>query len=244
MAKNYTWKALLRRNLLTKDVENDYIAEVSTTGKIIRNEEIAKAIKEQGSELHYETLLDVLNRGDQLRRRYLQEGHSVHSGVCHFAPRIAGSWVGTKSVFDPGKHKITIDAVPTTEMRAALEEVGVEVVGVQADGGARIDLVTDSFTGKTDGTISIHGDIIIEGEKIRIAPADKEELGVFLVAADGTEYKDYNPLVFNDPKRVVWRVPSPPAGAYTLKIKTQYSNGNTLLKAPRVITYWLPLTIK
>jgi hypothetical protein len=105
-------------------------------------------------------------------------------------------------------------------------------------------LVTDSFTGKTDGTITIYGDIIIEGEKIRIAPADKDGLGVFLVAADGTEYHDPNPLVFNDPKRIVCRVPSPPAGAYTLKIKTQYSNGNTLLKAPRVITYGLPLTIK
>jgi hypothetical protein len=33
MAKNYLWKVWLKLNLLTKEVENDYIAEVSTTGR-------------------------------------------------------------------------------------------------------------------------------------------------------------------------------------------------------------------
>jgi hypothetical protein len=32
MAKKAFWKVWLRRNLLTKDVENDYTAEVSTIG--------------------------------------------------------------------------------------------------------------------------------------------------------------------------------------------------------------------
>jgi hypothetical protein len=30
MAKKFTWKVWLRLNLLTKEVENDYVAEVST----------------------------------------------------------------------------------------------------------------------------------------------------------------------------------------------------------------------
>jgi hypothetical protein len=38
MAKKHTWKLWLRLNLLTKDVENDYVAEVSTTGKTLLNE--------------------------------------------------------------------------------------------------------------------------------------------------------------------------------------------------------------
>ena len=39
--KNYIWKIWLRLNLLTKDVDNDYVAEVSTVGNTVRNEDIA-----------------------------------------------------------------------------------------------------------------------------------------------------------------------------------------------------------
>lgn len=45
-------------------------------------------------------------------------------------------------------------------------------------------------------------------------------------------------LTQNDPKTVIARVPAELAeGTYTLRIVTQYSNSNTLLKAPRVIEY-------
>jgi hypothetical protein len=36
MAKNYLWKVWLKLNLLTKEVENDYVAEVSTRGRTLR----------------------------------------------------------------------------------------------------------------------------------------------------------------------------------------------------------------
>lgn len=38
------WKVWLKLNLLTKDVDNDYMAEVSTVGKTTRNEDIARRI--------------------------------------------------------------------------------------------------------------------------------------------------------------------------------------------------------
>jgi hypothetical protein len=68
-------------------------------------------------------------------------------------------------------------------MRAALKEVGVEVLGVK-DGGAYIGLVTDTATGLTDGTITPGDDILIEGDKLRIAP-DDDGLGVFFIDAAG-----------------------------------------------------------
>jgi hypothetical protein len=55
MAKKFIWKAWLRLNLLTKDVNNDYVAEVSTEGNTKHNEDIAKAIREEGSDLQIET---------------------------------------------------------------------------------------------------------------------------------------------------------------------------------------------
>jgi hypothetical protein len=243
-AKKFFWKVWLRLNALTKDIENDYIAEVSTIGKTLRNEDIARSIKDEGSELQYETLLDILNRADRQRIKKIQEGYSILTGVSHISPRVLGAWLGTVYRFDPEKHHITVDQTPSAELRAALDEVGIEVLGVK-DSGAIISLVTDAATGKTDGTITPDDDIIIEGEKIRIAPDDEAGLGVFFIGAQGEEWQVTHRLTENNPKKVIARVPSlPVANSYTLVIKTRFTkSASALLKEPRTLTYSLPLTV-
>jgi hypothetical protein len=243
-AKKHFWKVWLRLNLLTKDVENDYVAEVSTVGKTLRNEDIAESIKAEGSEFQPETLLDILNRADRLRVKKLQEGYSILTGISHISPRVLGTWLGTVHRYDPEKHRITADMSPSAELRAALEEVGVEVLGVK-DSGAIISLVTDVATGKTDGTVTSNDDIIIEGEKIRIAPDDEAGLGVFFVDMNGAETPVTHRFTQNDPKKVIARVPSSLWGGttYTLLIKTRFVHGTTLLKEVRTITYSLPITV-
>ena len=242
MAKKFTWKVWLRLNLLTKDVENDYVAEVSTTGKTLRNEDIAPAIKDEGSELQYETLLDILNHSDRLRRERIQQGYSVQTGVCHINPRVTGNWIGSAPHFDSNAHKITCDLTASAELHHALEEVSIDVLGVR-DSGARIGLVTDVTTGKTDGVITRGGDLIIEGEKIKIAPTGEEGLGIFFVLPNGDVVAVTDPLAQNDPKKIICRVPALEAGIYTLQIVTRYSNGTTLLKESRTIVYELPLNV-
>lgn len=49
MANTKFWKVWLKPNLLTKDVDNDYIAEVSTSKQTLRNEDIAQRIVTQFS---------------------------------------------------------------------------------------------------------------------------------------------------------------------------------------------------
>jgi hypothetical protein len=74
----FFWKVWLRLNLLTKDVDNDYIAEVSTAGKTsLRSTDIARRIKDAGSELKYEIILSVLDQGDRIIREQVQAGYSV-----------------------------------------------------------------------------------------------------------------------------------------------------------------------
>ena len=55
MANEYYWKVWLRPNLLTKDDDNDYIAEVLTQKDTLHNENIANAIIKEGSEIKYDT---------------------------------------------------------------------------------------------------------------------------------------------------------------------------------------------
>ncbi|GHT15111.1 hypothetical protein AGMMS4956_14370 [Bacteroidia bacterium] len=240
--KRFFWKVWLRLNLLTKDVENDYIAEVSTVGKTLRNEDVAAAIKEEGAEWQIESILDLLNRADRIRRHRVCEGYSVLTGLCHVSPRVLGNWIGASSAYDPAAHKITCDMSPAAELRANLEEVGVEVLGIK-DSGAFIGLVTDAATGKTDGTITANDDIIIEGDKIKVAPDGEDGIGVFFVAEGGTETVVTHRLLQNDPKKVMARVPALAAGTYTLKIVTKFSNNSTLLKEPRSITYGQALVV-
>jgi hypothetical protein len=244
MAKQFIWKLWLRLNLLTKDINNDYVAEVSTTGNTLHNEDIARHIVKGRSELRYETIVGILQERDTIVLETLLSGSSVQDGNIHLAPRITGNWEGITPHFDPEKHKITVDATPTGELRKALhEEVGIEILGVKADGGAAIGLVTDITTGKTDGTLTPDGDLVIEGEKIRIAPVDGDGLGIFFVDAGGTETPVTRPLTQNDPKKIVCRIPALTAGNYTLKIVTMFSSSSHLLKTPRTIIYANPLTV-
>ena len=234
--KRFFWKIWLKLNLLTPDVDNDYTAEVSTVGNTKRNEDIANAIIEDGSEIKYDTLFDILNRRDRIERRMLQEGNSVQTGNVRLAPRVSGSWIGSSANFDPTVHKLTFDATITNGLREALTEVGVEVLGIK-DSGAFIGLVTDTATGSTNGNITPNDDIMIEGGKLRIAPDGDPDLGIFFINSAGVASHVTRRLTQNDPKKVITRVPALPAGEYTLRIVTKFSNSTQLLKEARTIEY-------
>lgn len=235
------WKVWLKPNFLTKDVDNDYIAEVSTEKNTLRNEDISQRIVNEGSEIKYDTILSIIRQRDRIVRENLLLGFSVLTDVCQFTPRVLGSWIGSSAKFDPAIHKLTLDIILAAAMRKDLESVGVEVLGVK-DNIATIGLVTDTLTGKTDGSITINDDILIDGNKIKVV-GEGEEIGVFFVASDATVTKVTRRLTQNDPKTLIARVPALADGTYTLRIVTRFTSGNTLLKEPRTIEYERPLTV-
>jgi hypothetical protein len=243
MAKglSFIWKIWLRLNLLTHEVENDYIAEVSTTGNTIHNVEIATRIVKERSELRYETILSILEERDGIVREAIQNGSSVQDGVVHISPRVLGTWIGSDRTVDPSKHKNTVTITPTAELREALTHVKLEVLGVK-DNGAYIGLVTDSSTKATDGHITPSSIIVITGDKLRISPEDEEGLGVFFVDEAGANIP-VELISQNDPKKLTVLVPALASGTYTLQIITRFSNGTTVLKVPRTIIYDTPLIV-
>jgi hypothetical protein len=239
----FFWKVWLRLNPLTKDVDNDYIAEVSTTGNTAHNADVARLIGEEGSEIKYDTLLSILNQSDRIKRNLLAEGRSVQDGVSHISPRVSGAWLGASAKYDPEAHTITLDMSPAPEMRETLKQVGVQVLGVK-DSGAFIGLVTDAATGLTNGTITPGDDLIIQGDKLKIAPDGEDGLGVFYRNEESSEiYRTTHRLTQNDPKKVIARVPQMPSGTYTLWIVTRFTSSTYLLENARTIIYELPLTV-
>jgi hypothetical protein len=245
MVKKYFWKVWLRLNPLTKDPKNDYVAEASTLNHTQHNEDIARRIVQERSEFRFETILSILYERDAVVRDMALSGSPVQDSNIRIAPRVPGNWMGANPVYDPQVHKLTLDATLTADMRKGLKEVGVEILGKKADGGAIIGLVTDVLSGHTDGLVSLGGDLIITGEKIKVAPEGGQGLGVFFVDETGRAIPLDYPLVRNVPKRIICRLPAQlTAGkVYTLKIITRYTKGQTLLTEPRTIEYALPLSV-
>jgi hypothetical protein len=239
----FFWKVWLRLNLLTKDVENDYTASVSLTGKrALRPADIARLVVEGRTEYQYDTVLNIFNMGDRIIREQVQRGNSVLTGVCHISPRVTGAWIGANAKFNPDAHRITLDMLPSAEMRETLKEVGVEVLGVKND-GAFIGLVTDTATGLADGTVTPGDDILIEGDKLKITPEGEDGLGVFFVNADGEVFPVTRRLTQNDPKKLLARTPNLPAGEYTLQVRTRFAGSAHVLKEPREIEYDMLLIV-
>jgi hypothetical protein len=131
----YSWKIWLRPNVLTKDVDNNLIAEVSTNGKTLHNEDLAKRFIEEGSEIKYDTILSILNTRDRIVRTKLQERCQVQDGG-HIKPRVPGTWIGANAKFNQEVNRPGLDIIETVETREALEQVGR--TGTRSQGQRRL----------------------------------------------------------------------------------------------------------
>ena len=237
MATDHIWDLQLRLNLLTKDDLNDCVAEVLTRGQTMHNADIADRIVAKGSELRKETIVSVLDQRDKEVLGVVLDGGSFADSLVQISPRVTGVWATSKAAFDPAAHRRTVDLTTTTAFRGELEAVKVRVLGTKSS-GAEIALITDTATGKTDGTLTIGDDIIIDGDKIKIQDVEDEAQGVFIVDAAGGEHKVTRRLSVNKPSQLIARVPADvPAGACSVVVRTRFSGGGKALSELRTITY-------
>jgi hypothetical protein len=231
------WKVWLKPNRFTADDEMDFVAITLAADKTLRNEDFARLIVEGRSEIQYETILSILNQRDSIILTKLAECFPVQDGVVHMHPSVPGVWHGANAKFDPAVHGPRITVSETAETREALSHIGVTVLGVKGD-GAFIATVTDVSTGLMNDTITIGEDIIIEGEKIKIAPEGEVGLGIFLQNLASDEiFQTTTHYSMNTPKKIIVRVPVVTPGLYRLFEVTRYVQGDRYLNDQRTITY-------
>ena len=237
-ADKNTWELYLRQNFISQKDTREFVGEIKARGSTLHNEDIADIIVGKGSELRKETIVSVLNQRDTEVSEWLCSGGSFADGIVQMSPRVSGVWESAKDTFDATKHKKTLDVVITSAFKAALEKVQVVVLG-EKNAVANIARITDTATGKTDGTVTIGDDILLEGERIKVFDMDDEEQGVFIVDADGVEHRVSRRLSVNKPTQVMARIPSDvSAGKVKIVVKTRFAgNKDTALKTLRVITY-------
>ena len=227
-------------NQLTEN-PNDYFGKVQTNGTI-SNADIAKRIVADGSEFNEETIYNILTLGDKLKANLLAQGYALNTPLCYGRIGVSGAFEGSSAKFDKSKHRLSASFTQGAELRATLETISVNVLGI-APTGPVIGQVHDSLSGQNDTVVTPNNVIKIAGSKIKIE-GDEASVGLWFVSvADGTKMK-VEQLITNEPKELVAMVPALANGEYELELSTQGSGGGNLLKEPRTTVFEHVLTVE
>lgn len=236
--KTYEWKFDLEEYAMTTDVLEDYKAQVVT--KSLNINDVIRSITAERTDLRPETLATSAQLIDNKIIELVSEGNSVSTGTALYLPAILGVFMGNKGIFDPAKNSCTVNINPSAALRNKVSKVKAKFSGnVKSSGGARISLVKDIATGKTDGTITSGGMLDITGSKIKSINADGTGIGkvCFINAETKAEAGVVALLGINAPSRLVFNAPALADGAYILQIETYFSNSKILLKQARILEY-------
>lgn len=238
----YFWKILLRKIPYEKE-GNRYTAEVQTRKQPVDIDEIARQIMQEGSEIKYATLLNIINRYEELIGENLQQGKRVQTPNFLITPQVSGVWPSSMAYFDPEVHQRTVSAVPTLSLRKLLERIGLEKLGTK-EHNAHIGVVDNLTTGLKDYRILPGDDLDLVGRNIKVTEEDADS-GVFFISEDNREIAVTHRYVLNTPARVMVRVPDGLVpGPYRLMIRTHFIRGGKQRSNElHTIVYSHPLTV-
>ena len=243
--KNYSWTYDLEEYTMTKDVLEDYTAKVQGRPTLTLRD-IARLVADERTEYRVDTLVNTHTLMEEKIAQMICLGYPVQTTTAFYSPSILGVLMGTSGLFDPATNSCVVNISPTQELRREVAKVKPTFSGnVRSMGGARIALVRDVTTGKTDGTITPGGMLDVKGTKIRCVNADGTGIGsLTLVNAETQAVAATIPLIgINDPSRLVFNLPADLAeGSYRMRVETYFSTAKTYLKSARLIEY--PITLR
>jgi len=221
-------------NALTEK-EGDCVAKPRINGTLY-NADIARRIVEKRTEYRQETIENILKMADEEKSLAIASGMSVVDGVGQYLPQIKGVFAKPTDPFDPAKHSLVVAYTTGKTLRKRLLETEVVTNGA-ATVGPVIGGLTDSSTGKDDGTITPGMPVVVSGNNIKITGANEANGFYFIPVAAGSTPVKAVVIVHNNPSQLTLVVPANlPAGDYYASITTQY--GRTAnVKEPRTYKY-------
>jgi hypothetical protein len=131
-----------------------------------------------------------------------------------------------------------VKVTPTAELRNDVRSATVNLRG-DAPVGTAISKVIDVVTGELNSVLTPGGAVNIIGSKIKIA-GDNEQVGISLINQANQEVTPIpsSSIANNEPSKITFVMPADlPAGDYVLRIVTQFSTANMLLKEPRIYNF-------
>ncbi|MDR1273078.1 MAG: DUF4469 domain-containing protein, partial [Odoribacteraceae bacterium] len=179
--------------------------------------------------------LDILK---EIAIEEIVNGSSVQFGLGFFGLDVRGIFIGDHAQWDTDVNSLHARITSGVELREALKNVHVKVLGM-ASSGTIINTLIDKSSGEENSCLTPGGGVNLTGSKIRVA-GESTENGIRLIEQNsGTEYRvPMETVLVNDPKKVTFIVPLDlPVGDYKLSLTTQYSSSNTLLKELRTYLF-------
>ena len=100
--------------------KDDFVGRIQLNG-MLTNEAVAKIVVAERTEFRYETILNILTLGDEVKCQHLAAGYAINDGVSHMQPSITGSFIGSAAQFDSAVHTVGVAMSPSAALREAMK---------------------------------------------------------------------------------------------------------------------------
>jgi hypothetical protein len=162
----------------------------------------------------------------------------VDFGLTYNSIGVEGVFIGDHPTWNREKNHLALISTATTDVRQALKNIDVEILGM-ASSGIFINSLTDVVSGELDTRITSGGGVKLLGSKIKVV-GDADGVGIHLTEVNTGATVDVptTSILDNEPSKITFIVPAGlPAGDYKLSITTQFSHPGTLLKEARTYVF-------
>ena len=230
----HTLKGWLVDNAVTTDDKEDKILQLESAGSLTLSD-IIDEMKKEDTGLRTETLEHAMKLFNRVVSDLLLNGFAVNTGLFHAVPQFRG--VVRNGHWDPEKNSIYVSFTQDKELREAIAETSVNILGDKSS-GMYISGVEDAATHAVDGLMTPGRNFIVTGRLLKVAGGE-EGVGITLTPEGEGEPVVIEPdmLAVNNPSQLVILIPTDLApGEYTLTITTQHAGSSTMLKTPRSVS--------
>ena len=235
-------RAFLYKNLLT-DRLDDFVARVISDRSLNAREVCEASVTRGGADTTVAAMEHHVRLFMKEMTYQLCDGYSINTEWFNLSVHVKGVFDSPTERFNPDKHTVVVEFRMGTEMRKALKEVDVEIMGV-ADNTGEILRVVDVKSGTTNDKLTPERNLRIQGDKLKIS-GDGLQNGVWFINQESGESTkvEASDMVLNNPAELLVVIPTLVAGKYHVEVVTQFSGGKKILKDARTIRFDKDLTV-
>lgn len=213
----------LQKNQFAKEGERNFYGRVERYTYSTQN--ILNAMSEAVPLVDLGTVASVLNAYANTVLKVLSAGNAVRFG------ELGTFYIAGKGSVDSetGKPALTVKFTATKTLKDAVQNIEIASAEYITPSGI-IASVTDVATGKTDGTLTANGSVLLEGSSLKVGG---ENSGIwFAPILEGTDSlsgesdwkKVESALVFNLPSKLLFVLPqSLASGKYKIVVRTRFA---------------------